>query len=68
MKKVNLNGREVEVWFNEYNYTTKKKTQIELPITKEFLLLIKDKMEDTDFGEFFFLKTGDKEITGYFSF
>lgn len=40
MKKVNLNGREVEVWFNEYNFITKKKTQIEQPITKEFLLLI----------------------------
>ena len=68
MKKVNLNGRDVEVWFNEYNFTTKKKTVVEIPITKQFLLLIQDKMEDTNFGSFFNLKTVDKEITGMFSF
>jgi hypothetical protein len=56
-----------EVFFNEYNFKTKKKVCVDRTLTDAHKRAIMNEIDSTDCGEFLCERVGDIELTGYFS-
>lgn len=67
-QRIKIGSLYVEVFFNEYDKTTKTQKQIyHRTVTPQDKTLINRGLDDTDFGEFYRFEDKDKVVTGMFN-
>ena len=62
---INIGWDKAEVWFNEYNHKTEKRTQVERPVTRNHEVAIMELFDSTDSGTFLEERVGDVTLFGY---